>query len=107
MNRFTYHLVTVLGSILCFLLAAGIIIPAIQKRGLADSEFGIVLAWIGLVGSPLIGILLVELTFGRAWGLAFSVFRRRDQPKWYWFFVGAHACMIVLAIVVGVRAIYR
>jgi hypothetical protein len=63
----------VLAAVLAFLLAARLIIPAVQERGLADSRPGMLLAWSGLVCAPLLAMLLVDLVSGRAWNFAFRL----------------------------------
>jgi hypothetical protein len=72
------------------------LMPALQNST-AGSEF-LTCAFTIWVGSPLLGLLALELVSRRALGLGFTVVRRDEARGEYWFYVGIHATLAFIVM---------
>ena len=97
MNKFLQHLLVMVFMMIVFLFAAWLILLLLDRFGSSDSLW-VTVAGAGIAASPVLGLLVIELALGRAFGWGFSVVHRRDDAREYWSYIGFHLLLFVVVI---------
>ncbi|MFN7141730.1 MAG: hypothetical protein ACK4UN_20605 [Limisphaerales bacterium] len=57
----------------------------------------------GVMASPLMAAVFIELFSRRALGLGFIVIHRAEEPRLYWFYISVHLAILLIAASVAFR----
>ena len=87
MNQLLLRLIVLAASLLLLWAGTRIVIYIAQQTPPPERSWVALTGAIGVLGAPVIGLLLVELISGRALTGGFRVIRRREAPSEYWFYV--------------------
>lgn len=96
MSRFNFRMLVFAVLMLFPWLGLRVLMPALQNPA-ADLKFT-TCAFTIWMGSPLLGLLALELVSRRALGLGFTVVRRDESRGEYWFYVGIHAALALIVV---------
>jgi len=97
------RLIVLVVGVLILWAGTRILIHIAQSTPSPDRAWIVLTGTIGVLGAPVLGLLLVELISGCALTGGFRVIRRRESPGEYWFHVGLHFVLLVVFVVIALR----
>lgn len=103
MKQILLRLIALAVGVLMLWAGTRIVIHIAQRTPSPDRAWVAFTGAIGVLGAPVLGLLLVELISGCALTGAFTVIRRREFPAQYWFYLAMHFVLLVVLAMAALR----
>ena len=103
MKQILLRLIALVVGVLILWAGTRIVIHIAQRTPPPDRSWVALTGAIGVLGGPVLGLLLVEQISGCALTRGFTVIRRRVSPGEYWTYIAFHFVLLIVFVVIALR----